>query len=92
MNSYSANLSFVCKIKIIRGHIDKHYIIAIKSMKTYNENSFIEKLQNMDWSIVLNSIDDVNMAWESFKAMFTLAIDEIAPMKDIRKNIGPKFG
>ena len=33
---------------------------------------------------MLNSIDDVNIAWESFKAMFTLAIDEIAPMKDIR--------
>ena len=53
-------------------------------MKNYNEDSFIEKLQNMDWAIVLNSIDDVNVAWEKFKALFTLAVDEIAPMKDIR--------
>merc|ERR1711888_88836 len=37
----------------------------------------------MEWSIVLNCID-VNVAWEKFKAMFTLAIDEIAPEKDIR--------
>ena len=37
----------------------------------------------MDCSIVLNCIDNVNVAWEKFKAMFTLAMDEIAPEKDI---------
>ena len=73
-----------CTRKVIRGQINKHNTISIRSMKNYNEDSFIEKLQNMDWAVVLNSIDDVNVAWEKFKTLFTLAVDEIAPMKDIR--------
>ena len=72
-----------CTRKTVKGQINKHNTITIRSMKNYTEDRFIEKLQSMDWSIVLNCID-VNVAWEKFKAMFTLAIDEIAPEKDIR--------
>ena len=52
-------------------------------MKNYSESNFIEKLQSMDWSLVLNCID-VNEACEKFKALFTIAMDAIAPMKTIR--------
>ena len=38
----------------------------------------------MDRALVLSSIDDVNVVWEKCKAIFTLAVDEITQMKDVR--------
>ena len=53
-------------------------------MKNYTESRLNVKLQSMDCSLVLNRIDDVNVAWEKCKALFTLAMNEIAPEKDVR--------
>ena len=38
----------------------------------------------MDRAVVLSSIDDVNVVWEKCKAIFTLAVDEIIQLKDVR--------
>ena len=51
-----------CTRKTIRGQANKHNTITIRSMKNYDEDRFIDKLQNLDWTIVLNSVEDVNVA------------------------------
>ena len=70
-----------CTRKVVKGIINKHNTISHRSMKKYSESSFIEILQSIDWSVVINCID-VNEAWEKFKPLFTLAMDSIAPMID----------
>ena len=52
-------------------------------MKKYSKENFIEKLNTVDWSIVTRCTD-VNVAWEKFKTIFTLIINEVAPEKEIR--------
>ena len=72
-----------CTRKVVKGQINKHNTISIRSMKHYSKSIFIEKLLSLDWSIVMNCTD-ANEAWEKFKTLFTVAMDEIAPMKDVR--------
>ena len=72
-----------CTRKVYREQINKHNTVKIRSLKNYCNNTFIEKLRNLDWSIVLQCTD-VNVAWNKFKIMFTQIINEIAPEKETR--------
>ena len=72
-----------CTRKITKGQIGKHNSVKLRSMKNYCKEIFIEKLQGIQWSVVLES-RNVNEAWESFKSIFTQTVDDVAPEKEIR--------
>ena len=52
-------------------------------MKHYNKETVQLNLLNVDWSSVVCS-DNVTQAWENFKAILVSAIDNIAPVKEVR--------
>ena len=70
--------------KKTRDFIGKHKTIRIRQMKNYSQEAFLNKLKELDWSIVTKIKDDVNLALEKFNTLFVLAIDSVAPEKDIR--------
>ena len=65
----SDHLIVFCSRKIIRGQIGKHKTIKIRSVKNYSPIEFLNKLRNVDWTIVTNCTD-VNKAWDNFKTIF----------------------
>ena len=72
-----------CTRKVVRGQINKHNIIKIRSMKNYNKDIFIQKLSNIDWSCILEC-DNATTAWNLFKQVFLEIIDTLAPVKEIK--------
>ena len=72
-----------CTRKITRDHIGKHNPVKIRSMKHYSKDTLIDKLKSMQWSTVLECLDVVE-AWSIFKTMFTQAMDDVAPEKEVR--------
>ena len=54
-----------------------------RSLKNYNKETFQANLLDVDWSSVICS-NNVIQAWEHFKSSFMSAIDNIAPMKEVR--------
>ena len=54
-----------CTRKVIRGQVGIHNKIKLRSMKHYNKETFIEKLNSCDWSVVSQIVDDVDLAWEN---------------------------
>ena len=72
-----------CTRKIVRGQIGKHNTIKIRSLRNYSPDGFLDKLQEVDWSVVTRC-NNVNEAWGMFKNIFTQVLDSIAPVKEIR--------
>lgn len=72
-----------CTRKTIKGQINKHKTIKIRSMKNYTTTIFHEKLSAVDWSEVFNSTS-VEHAWSTFKKFFVAVLDDIAPFKQTR--------
>ena len=72
-----------CTRKTIKGQINKHKTIKIRSMKKYTTESFHEKLQAVNWSEIFNT-ENIDSAWNCFKQLFRSVIDDIAPFKEIR--------
>ena len=72
-----------CTRKSSRGYIGKHNTIKIRSLKNYSVIDFLNKLRNIDWTVVTNCTE-VNTAWPKFKDIFINVLDEIAPIKQIR--------
>ena len=79
----SDHFMIYCTRKISRGQIGKHNLVKIRSMKRYCKELLIEKLQSIEWLAILQSTD-INVAWESFKTIFTQVVDDVAPEKEIR--------
>ena len=73
-----------CTRKTLRGQIGKHNTVKIRPMKDYSKESFIDLLKGYDWDLVCQARDNVNEAWEIFSTMFTQALNDIAPEKEIR--------
>ena len=69
--------------KIVRGQINKHNVVKLKSLKHYCKEEFILKLSNMNWEGVLMCFD-AEMAWDSFKLIFHSVLDALVPIKEIR--------
>ncbi|XP_071959528.1 uncharacterized protein [Antedon mediterranea] len=83
-----------CTRKIPKSHVHKneHNSAKLRSLKNYNVNNYLEKLNDIDWSVVTNN-DDVNIAWLTLKDIIIKVIDSIAPIKKVRlkQNIAPWF-
>ena len=72
-----------CTRKILKTTLNSHNTVKIMSMKNYNKDTFQLNLLNVDLSSVVCS-DNVTQSWENFKAILMSAIDNIAPVKEVR--------
>ena len=72
-----------CTRKIKRYQCNKHNVTQIRSMKNYSVDTFVEKLNEIDWWIVLNE-ENIDSAWNKFSTLFLEIIDNIAPIKTVR--------
>ena len=72
-----------CSRKNVKLSLGQHKTIKFRSMKNYSQLDFLNRLRNIDWSVVL-TCQDVNDAWDIFKSIFTGILDEIAPYKEVR--------
>ena len=72
-----------CSRQNVKFSLGKHKTIRFRSIKNYSQLDFLNRLRNIDWSIVMNC-QDVNDAWSIFKTIFTGILDEIAPFKQVR--------
>ena len=55
----------------------------VRSMKSYSKESFVSELAKIDWSSVLSS-DNVDYCVGEFSRLFNLAVDKVAPYREIR--------
>lgn len=67
----------------MKGAINKHNSIKVRSLKSYNPSVFKEKLSKINWIQIL-ACESADMAWNMFKCCFLGVVDEVAPMKEIR--------
>jgi len=72
-----------CSRKTVKGQINHHKVIKIRSLKNYNATSFVSDLSNLNWCDV-TSLHNVNDAWDKFKHIFSSVLDKVAPVKEIR--------
>ena len=83
----SLGLSDHCLIyatrKVVKGQINKHNTVKLKSLRNYCEQDFWLKLSAPNWQDVLTSTD-VTKAWELFKEYFHWVLDVVAPIKDVK--------
>ena len=59
-----------------------HRTIRARSMKNFDNDSFINGMSAAPWNII-EMFDDVNDAWDSFKHIFISISDEHAPFKTV---------
>ena len=72
-----------CSRKVVKGQINKHKTIKIRSMKNFILESYKDKLNAIDWSSVLDC-SNVSEAWYNFKTLLLQVIDDVAPIKEVR--------
>ena len=58
-------------------------IKRVQSFKNYSKDSLVQHLGMINWSSVLTSTD-VNFCLDEFCRLFMLAVDKVAPVRDIR--------
>ena len=83
----SLGLSDHCLIyatrKVVKGQINKHNTVKLRSLRNYCKQDFGLKLSALNWQDVLTSTD-VTKAWELFKEYFHSVLDVVAPIKEVR--------
>ena len=79
----SDHLIIYCTRKVVRGQVNRHNVVKMRSLRNYSPASLLLELSNVDWSNVLNC-NNVNLAWDNFKSVFLKILDKIAPVKEIR--------
>ena len=79
----SDHLLIYCTRKVHKMQINKHNTVHIRSPKHYTKEKFIDMLQEIDWTNVVEC-NQVEIACEGFISKFTGALDQIAPSKQIR--------
>ena len=72
-----------CTRKVVKGVINKHKYVKLRSLKNYNKEIFVQELGNSSWSNVLDS-HDVEESWSYFKHNFMSVLDRLAPFKELR--------
>lgn len=72
-----------CTRKILKGQINRHKTVKLRSMKNYTTDGFITKLSAIDWSLIMSS-SNLEYAWSNFKTNFLAVIDDIAPFRSVR--------
>ena len=65
-----------CTRKVSKGMFNKHNVTKIRSMKNYDCNVFLEKLNAIDWFAVINE-ENVSLAWSKFSNYSTSFLYEV---------------
>lgn len=81
--SLSDHQLIFCTRKLCRSKSGNHNTVFLRSLKNYNKEAFQQHLVGTDWSSVL-LCENVHNAWNSFKHIFTSAIESVAPLKQVR--------
>ena len=80
----SSGLSHHCLIyatrKVVKGQINKHNTVKLRSLRNYCKQDFGLKLSVLNWQDVLTSTD-VTKAWKEY---FHSVLDVAAPIKEVR--------
>ena len=82
-NGLRDHLLVFCTRKVVKGAINKHNSVKVRSLKNYNLSVLKDKLLNVNWVSIL-ACESVDMAWNMFKGYFLGVVDELAPVKEIR--------
>ena len=72
-----------CTRKVNRTKFNTHKYITTRSLKNYSQNSYLEKLNEINFPNY-SKFKDINDAYSDFIGKVTSVIDQIAPMKEIR--------
>ena len=80
---FSDHLITFCSRKWVKGASATPNTRQVRSMKSYSKASFIAELVRIDWSHILSS-SDVNYCLSEFTRLFKLALDHVAPVKEVR--------
>ena len=72
-----------CTRKLVREKVHSHKNIKCRSFKNYTPNDFILKLQESNFHNY-NTFDDIDDAYNDFSNKLLLAINEVAPSKEVR--------
>lgn len=67
-----------CARKVVKGAINKHNSIKVRSLKNYNPSVFKEKLSKINWIQIL-ACESADLAWNMFNCYFLGMVDEVAP-------------
>ena len=67
---------------MVKGAINKHNSVKVRSLKNYKPSIFMDKLLNVYWVSIL-ACESVDMAWNMFKGYFLGVVDELEPVKEI---------
>lgn len=81
---FSDHCVVFCTRKLTKISIGSHNTVKLRSLKRYNKDDFQASLLSADWSVVLLN-DNVSDAWSNFKLVFMSVVENIAPVKQIRK-------
>ena len=72
-----------CTRKSTKFAIGQHRTATLRSLKSYNEETFNSQLSLVDWSSITNCTD-VNEAWSKFQNVFISTLNMLAPRKQVR--------
>ena len=79
----SDHLITYCTHKVKKFQINKHNSVRIRSLKQYSKESFVQVLNEVDWSEV-DMCMNVDEAWSKSKVKFLGVLDSLAPFKEVR--------
>ena len=79
----SDHMVIYCTRKVVKGIVNVNNIVKVRSMKNYDQETFVDMLGNVNWKCVLD-VCDVNLAWYKFKGIIDQIINQIAPEKTVR--------
>ena len=72
-----------CSRQFIKEFVSDGNVRFVRCFKSYSKASFLNVLRNVDWTSVLTSVD-VDFCLMEFNRLFQLAIDSVAPLREIR--------
>ena len=72
-----------CTRKIVKGQVNRHHTVKIRSLKNYSKELLVEELSKTDWSDLSECLC-VNIMWTKLKTRILNVLNKIAPIKEVR--------
>lgn len=80
---FSDHVATFCTRKIVRGLFSGHKSVKLRSLKNYDQGTYLDLLKECNWNEVLEC-DDVSVALRAFNRTMLSVIDTVAPVKEVR--------
>ena len=81
--SMSDHYIVFCKRKLNAG-LGGHKMVVTRNMKYFNESAFLADISSIDWELLVNKTDDVNIVVEEWSSLFSTVIEKHAPTREMR--------